>query len=98
MRQKSGKRKTGLKLLLAVVLVMCGVLSYNRGKAEVKERELEEKKAAKEQQLAYEKERQEELKDEAAYQQTTQYKEDQAREAGFVYPDEVILRVEVSEE
>lgn len=94
LRRKSEKRKTGLKLLFVVVLVMCGVFTYSRGKAEQEERELKNKKAAYEQQLAAEKERQEELKEEAAYQQTTQYTEDQARDMGLVYPEEIILREE----
>lgn len=99
LQQKSEKRKTGLKLLLVVVLVMCGVLTYSRGKAELKERELEEKKAAYEQQLKSEEERREELKEEAAYRQTTQYIEDQARDKlGLVKPDEIILREEDAEE
>ena len=98
MQRKSGKRKTGLKLLLVVVLVMCGVLTYSRGKAEIKEKELLAQKAAAEQQLEEEKVRQEELKEEEAYRQTTQYIEDQAREnLGLVYPDEVILREEGTE-
>lgn len=42
----------------------------------------------------YERERQEELKNEAAYQQTTQYKEELARKAGFVKEDEILLREE----
>lgn len=94
MRQKRAKRKTGLKLLLTVVLVMCGVLTYNRGKAEQEEKEKLEEKAKLEQQLVYERERQEELKNEAAYQQTTQYKEELARKAGFVKEDEILLREE----
>jgi len=97
LRRKSEKRKTGLKLLLVVVLVMCGVLTYNRGKAETKEKELMRQKEAKEQQLEAGKDRQQELKDTAAYQQTTKYMEDKAREAGFVYPDEIILRGEEAE-
>ncbi|MBQ9768379.1 MAG: septum formation initiator family protein [Lachnospiraceae bacterium] len=98
MQRKSGKRKTGLKLLLVVVLVMCGVLTYSRGKAEIKEKELLAQKAATEQQLETEKARQEELKEEEAYRQTTQYKEELARDKmGLVYPDEIILREEEAE-
>ena len=41
------------------------------------------------------KERQEELKEEAAYRQTKQYLEDLAREKlGLVKPDEIIIREE----
>ncbi len=98
MRRKSEKRKTGLELLLVVVLVMCGVLTYSKGRAEQKEQELEKEKAAYEQQVKAEQERQEQLKETEAYQQTTQYVEEQAREQlGLVYPDEIILREESAE-
>lgn len=95
MRQKSEKRKTGLKLLLVVVLVMCGVLTYNTGVAKVKEKELQNKKTSHEERIASEKEKQEELKEETAYRQTTQYIEELARKLmGLVKPDEIILREE----
>ena len=93
LRRKNGKRKTGLKLLLLVVLMMCGVLTYSKGKAADKEKELLEKKASYEAQLASEEERQEELKEEAAYRQTKAYIEELAREKmGLVMPDEILLR------
>ena len=93
MRRKNGKRKTGLKLLLLVLLVMCGLMTYNQGKAEEKEKELLEKKAAYETALLSEEERQRELEEEAAYRQTKSYIEQVAREKlGLVKPDEIILR------
>lgn len=97
LRRKSEKRKTGLKLLFVVVLVMCSVLTYSKGRAEQKEQELEKKKTAYEQQKKAEQELQEQLKETEAYQQTTQYVEEQARGMGLVYPDEIILREESAE-
>lgn len=95
MRQKSEKRKTGLKLLLVVVLVMCGVLTYNTGVAKEKEKGLQNKKTSHEERIASEKEKKEELKEETAYRQTTQYIEELARKLmGLVKPDEIILREE----
>ena len=93
LRRKNGKRKTGFKLLLIVVLVMCGVLTYSTGKAKAEEREKSQQKADMEQQLVSEEERQSELEEEAAYRQTKSYIERLAREKlGLVKPDEIILR------
>ena len=93
MRRKNGKRKTGLKLLLLVVLVMCGLLTYNKGEAAKKEKLLLEKKESYETKLASAKERQEELEEEVAYRQTKQFIEDLARDSlGLVKPDEILLR------
>lgn len=93
LRRKNGKRKTGFRLLLVVVLVMCGVLTYSTGKAKAEERAKTQKKAGTEAELASEEERQNELKEEAAYRQTKSYLERIAREKlGMVKPDEIILR------
>lgn len=93
LRRKNGKRKTGFKLLLVVVLVMCGVLTYSTGKAKAEEREKSQQKADMERELVSEEERQSELAEEAAYRQTKSYIERLAREKlGLVKPDEIILR------
>jgi len=93
MRRKNGKRKTGFKLLLLVLLVMCGLMTYNKGKAEEKEKKLLERKASYETALLSEEERQRELEEETAYRQTKSYIEDLARSAlNLVKPDEIILR------
>lgn len=93
LRRKNGKRKTGFKLLLVVVLVMCGVLTYSTGKAKAEEREKSRQKADMERELVSEEERQEELEEEEAYRQTKSYVEKLAREKlGLVKPDEIILR------
>lgn len=93
LRRKNGKRKTGLKLILLVVLVMCGLLTYNKGKAVEKEKALLAKKASYETRLVSEEERQRELEEEAAYRQTKSYIEKLAREKlGLVKPDEILLR------
>lgn len=78
-----------------IVLVVCAVLTYSKGQAEEKENALKKKKASVETSLQSEKERQEELEEEAAYRQTKQYLEDLAREKlGLVKPDEIIIREE----
>lgn len=93
LRRKNGKRKTGLKLLLLMVLVMCGLLTYNKGEAAKKEKLLQDKKTSYETQLSSAKERQKELEEEVAYRQTKQFIENSARShLGLVKPDEILLR------
>ena len=72
---------------------MCGLLTYNKGKAAEKEKELLAKKASYETRVASEEERKRELAEEAAYRQTKSYVEELAREKlGLVKPDEILLR------
>lgn len=87
--------KTGLRLLLMVVLIICVVLGHSKSEAALKERELARQKALYEEQLLAEEERQRLLEEETAYRQTKQYIEELAREKmGLVRPDEIILRPE----
>ncbi|MBR2408363.1 MAG: septum formation initiator family protein [Lachnospiraceae bacterium] len=76
-----------------MVLVMCGLLTYNKGEAAKKEKLLQDKKTSYETQLSSAKERQKELEEEVAYRQTKQFIEDSARShLGLVKPDEILLR------
>jgi len=77
--------------------MMCGLMTFNKVKAEKEEKELLAKKESFESQIASEKERQNELKELEAYQQTDSYKKDLAREAGMVMPDEIVLREQEAE-
>ena len=77
--------------------MMCGLLTYNKVKAEKEEQEWMAKKDTYNSQIASEKERQNELKEQEAYQQTDSYKKDLAREAGMVMPDEIVLREQDAE-
>lgn len=97
MARKNGKRKTGLKLLLLVVLMMCGLLTYSKVKAEKEEKELMAKKEMTESQIASEEERKSELTEETAYRQTDSYIKDLARDAGMVMSDEIVLREQEEE-
>ena len=71
---------------------MCGLLTYNKGKAVKEEKALMAEREAYESKIASEKERQNELKEQEAYQQTDSYKKDLARDAGMVMKDEILLR------
>ena len=97
LRQRNRKSQKGWGLLLMIVLVVCAVLTYSRGKALEKENELKKTKASYETRLESEKERQEELKEEAAYRQTRQYWIDCGRLLGLVMPDEILIRKEETE-
>ena len=77
--------------------MMCGLMTFNKVKAEKEEKELLAKKESFESQIASEKERQNELKELEAYQQTDSYKKDLARKAGMVMPDEIVLREQEAE-
>lgn len=97
MRMQWGKkkRKTGLKLILLVVLVMFGIINVSKGKAEKEERELIAKKQALEESSKREDERKLELTEEAAYRETLEYTEKIARDKlGLVMPDDIILHQE----
>jgi len=82
---------------LLVVLLMCGVLTYSKAMAEKEKKELLAEKEAIESQSASEQERQNELEELRAYQQTDSYIKDLAREAGMVEPDEIVLREQGAE-
>lgn len=85
--------KSGLRLLLLVVLVLCVVVGHSRSEAAGKEKELARQKAVYEERILQEEERQKLLEEENAYRQTKQYIEELAREKmGLVKPDEIILR------
>ena len=84
-------------MLLLVVLVMCGLLTYNKGKAEEMEKALMAERASYESKIASEKERKNELEEQKAYQQTNSYIKELARKAGMVMQDEIVLREQTKE-
>lgn len=91
-RRKSGKPRRGLGLIAAVVLLLCGIVSYRRidldAKCAKKEAQLAELQKQKDQ-LTKE---QSEIEEYKAYVQTKKYIEEVAREKlGLVYEDEIIF-------
>lgn len=91
--RKREKKKTGLFVIAAAVLVLCGVIAYSR------ESLIREKNAKEKQYLELlerfqeENERSDFLAERRAYMQTTRYIEEMAREKlGLVYKDEIIFR------
>lgn len=96
--KKPEKRKTGLLLVTAAVLVVCGILLH--GKKELIADRNAKQIQYSELQLKYETEleRSSLLSEKRAYMQTIRYIEEVARERlGLVYEDEVIFRPEDEE-
>jgi Septum formation initiator len=91
-RRKRKKNRTGLGIVALVVLLLCGIVSYNRvGLA--KEKAEEERQIARlDTQIKKEEQRGKELKEQKDYMKTRKYIEEVAREKlGLVYPDEIIF-------
>lgn len=92
------KRKNGLKIIAAAVLVLFVVITCSSIELQAKKSALEKQKSELEAELQTEQERSEELEDQRAYMQTVRYIEEVARKVlGLVYPDETILRPEEEE-
>ncbi len=95
MRPGRKKRKTGIYLLILVVLGLCLLLRNGKEKSLTQERELMAQKKNFQTQILEEEERRDSLNEEKAYRQTKQYVEEVAREKlGLVKPDDILLRDE----
>ena len=93
MSRRKPRRNTGAGLIVFIVLVIFGIVSYARinleGKRDSVQAKIEEVQAQKEAQLK----KAEEIEKLSAYVQTKKYIEDMAREKlGLVYEDEIIFR------
>ncbi len=91
--RKKQQNKKGMPIIAFIVAVFCivaGVRSVNL----VQQRdELEEKKAALEEQIKEEEKREKDLEELEKYMQTKKFMEEVARERlGLVYPDEIIIQ------
>lgn len=95
MRGRKKKNRTGLFLVMTVMLLFCGTLGIhsislraNCRSLQNQEKELKEKKAD------LEKEKKE-IEEKQAYMQTNEYVEDVAREKfGLVYENEIIFKAQ----
>lgn len=97
--RKKGKKKTGLFIIAAAVMVVCGIIAYGR-EALIQEKNAKEKHYLElTERLQEENERRGFLTERRAYMQTTRYIEEMAREKlGLVYKDEIIFRPNEEEE
>lgn len=95
MSKKRKKKRTGMGFVLFTVLVLYGIVSYNRQGLRVTYEKSEAKIQELQQKIQVENQKTEEIKAMKAYVQTSKYVEDMAREKlGLVYPDEIIFQAE----
>ena len=86
------KRNTGFRLIAFVILLLFGIVTYNRSVLEEERKEKEAELQNLQVVYAREQERTLELDEEKAYRQTKKYIEELAREKiGLVYEDEIIF-------
>lgn len=86
------KKRTGLFTTLCLVLMICGIIVYQKENLDKKRIAYQEQDQALQEQIDAETERAEEIEEKRAYVQTKKYIEDVAREKlGLVYKDEIIF-------
>lgn len=89
------KRKSGIYLLILVVLGMCILLKTGKEKSVAEEKKLQQDKTNLQTMIREEEEKRDSLTEEYAYRQTKQYIEEVARKKlGLVKPDDIIIRDE----
>jgi cell division protein DivIC len=89
------KNRTGIVVISFVVLILCGIVSYNRIGLDKKGARAETQIERLNAKIDKQKERKTEIENRKAYMQTDQYIEDVAREKlGLVYGDEIIFEPE----
>lgn len=90
--KKRPKRRSGIKIIAAVVLLLCGIVTYNRINLEAEKQALEKRYEELQEQLTKAQERAAMLKERQIYMQTIPYIKERAREIGLVDPGDVIFR------
>lgn len=96
--RKQKKRRNGLKLIAVVVLLLCGVVTYQRVALEREKQALEKRYEELEEKLANARERGTLLEERQIYMQTIPYIKERAREMGLVDPEDILLRPAEGEE
>ncbi|WMJ90557.1 FtsB family cell division protein [Anaerocolumna sp. MB42-C2] len=93
MRRKRKARRTGLGLIAVMVLLVCGIVSYNRQELDKANAKSTARIAELKGNIEQEKEQAKEIKEKKAYMQTKKYVEEMARKKlGLVYKDEIIFK------
>lgn len=91
-RKKSNKMS--MFLIAFIMMVLCGIMVIQISDMKVEQHELKIQEANLKLQLAQEQQRTDDLQEEKVYVQTKKYVEEKAKEFGYVYPDEIILKPE----
>ena len=99
MGRRKTKRRSGLFVIAAAVLLLCGLIVYSERDLLREKRELEKQVTELNEAIENENKETAELQSKQAYMQTVRYVEDVAREKlGLVYEDEIIYRAEDDED
>lgn len=94
MRRKY-KNKTGLGIVAFVVLILFGIIAYNRVQLEAQNEVAKLQIEKLNNQISDQEERAADIKRQEAYVQTHKYVEEMARDKlGLVYEDEILLKPE----
>ncbi|MBH1940738.1 septum formation initiator family protein [Mobilitalea sibirica] len=89
------KKRTGIGIIIFIVLNICGILVYGRLNLEKQRDDLDDKIKSLETKIEEQKEREIDIKNLEAYVQTKKYIEEVAREKlGLVYEYELIFQRE----
>ena len=96
--RKRYKKRTGIGIIIFVVLILAAIVSYSRISLEERYDKAELKMKRLQAQLEEQEEREIDNKNLKAYVQTQKYIEEIAREKlGLVYPDDIIITPEEDE-
>lgn len=95
MKKKRRGRRSGMGIVIITVVVMFGVITYNKVHLSSKHKELQEEKARCEQQLSKLQQEQEEIEAYREYVGSDENIEKIAREKlGLVYPGDIVFEAE----
>ncbi len=95
LRKKRKARRTGLGLIAVIVLMVCGIVSYNRQELDKANAKSAARIAELKDDVKKEKEQAKDIQKMQAYVQTKKYIEEMAWEKlGLVYKDEIIFKAE----
>jgi cell division protein DivIC len=94
-RKKKARRRTGLGLIAVMVLLVCGIVTYNRQELDKANAKTAARIAELNDNIDQAKEDAKDIKKQKAYVQTKKFVEEMAREKlGLVYKDEIIFKAE----
>ncbi len=93
MKKRKKKNRTGLLLVAMMVLIICGIVTYQKKELDKVSQRAQAKIVELDNSITAEKERAEEIEELKAYVQTYKFIEEMAREKlGLVYKDEIIFK------
>jgi cell division protein DivIC len=95
LKKKRRGRRTGLGLIVIIVLIVCGIVTYKRQELDLANAKSTSRIAELNNEIKSAKEEAQEIQEMKAYVQTLKYIEEMAREKlGLVYKDEIIFKSE----